>query len=521
MNSKQKFYSIILLAAAVTSASVRADDAYGKTFFTVNKQYFLVNPMKELFFRNDRMDHYGHGIHGAMQIVPFGGQSTNAPNLNKYFMPQNLSVVYVEEYKSSDTPSTVDGQFGKNAEARNFNIKTLATSSTFRSSVFFKPQQSTFGIGYSWMQGLWHDDEGISRVWAEISFPFQWVSNKMNLTEHIFNDGGGVDADTGLDGADHVANMVEAFKQPTWLYGKINDCRSMTAAGIADIEFTVGYNAICTETCDLLAYAGLVIPTGTKINQKQAAYMFAPVIGNNHHWGILFGGHCGFKVYEHGHHELCLEFDAEGQYLFQNTQWRSFDLVQQGDWSRFLEVYTSPAAAAQAAADGAPLNMDAGTSGINVFTTCAQVSPRFTMNTNNGFVYTYKNIQAEIGYNFLSRQAEKITKSCWDTSVAVKDVTGQGRTNIARNIKNNFSDTGGTGTTYSSLANYTALTLEDLNLNSAAHPTALAQKIYAGVGYQWQWCVPFFAGIGGSYEISTVNTDIERWTVFGKFGVSF
>ena len=109
-----------------------------------------------------------------------------------------------------------------------------------------------------------------------------------------------------------------------------------------------------------------------------------------------------------------------------NTQWRSFDLVQQGQWSRYLEVYQNVAQATQAFNDPAPLNMNAGTSGINVFTTCAQVHPKFTANTNSGFIYTWKGLQAELGFNFFVRQAEEITKCSWNTDVAIKNITGAG-----------------------------------------------------------------------------------------------
>ncbi len=507
----KKLLSLMLLCVF----HMHADDFASHSFFTARPQFRLVSPEKESLFRNDRMLLREGGIEGALQVAVYGGQSTNANELNKYFLPSNKTSLNSQEYK---TPSfTQDGLFTKDLEARNFNIKTdPSVDQTFKSNIYLRPQQTSFGIGLSWIQNLWHDCNDIPRVWGEISFPIQYINNKLHLHETIINDGGGVDADIGLDGAPHVANMTEAFKQTNWKYGKIDNCAELGAWGVSDIEITVGYNALCHETCDFNAYGGFVAPTGTKIDQYNAAYLWRPVIGNNHHWGLLFGSHSGFKVYEHGLHRIRLEFDMEGQYLFKNTQWRSFDLVQQGQWSRYLEVYENLAQAEEAGSVLPPLSVDSGTSGINVFTTCATVRPKFTINTNSGFIYNWKGLQAEFGFNFYARQAEEITKCSWDSDVSIKDIDGNGFTNYARTIKNNFHQSDILP------SDYKALTLADLDLNSAAHPTMLTHTLYAALGYTWDnICFPVFLGGGGSYEFTTVTTALDRWLIFVKAGVSF
>lgn len=513
---KRKLVALTLLVVAPV---VYADDFAGHSFFTARPQFRLVSAEKEALFRNDRMLLREGGIQGTSQVVVYGGQSTNGCQLNQYFLPSNKTSLYVQEYK---TPSFIqDGQSSKDIEARNFNIVTESASQTFRSNIAFNPQQKSFGIGFSWIQNIWHDCDGVPRVWGEISFPVQYINNNMNLRENVLNDGGGVSnvagvPTTGLDGAPHVANMTQAFKQSTWRYGKVDNCADLSAWGVSDVEVTFGYNALFSETCDFNSYVGFVAPTGTKIDQCNAAYIWRPVIGNNHHWGVLFGAHACFYLREYGSHTLRLEFDAEGQYLFKNNQWRSFDLVQQGQWSRYLEVYENVAAATAAAGSASPLNINAGTSGINVFTTCAQVRPRFTANTNSAFIYNYCGLQLEGGFNFFVRQAEQISKCSWNSDVAIKDVDGTGLTNSARTIKNNFigSDI--------SLAGYTPVTLADLDLNSAAHPTMLSHTIYAAGGWSWDDIrIPTFIGFGGSYEFTTVNTALDRWLIFGKLGISF
>ncbi|MBY0110213.1 MAG: hypothetical protein K2X90_03825 [Candidatus Babeliaceae bacterium] len=509
---KKKIIKLVLL---LTAKAVNCDDFACHSFFTVRPQFRLVAPEKEALFRNDRMLLREGGIEGTTQVTVYGGQSNNDLQLNRYFLPSNKTALTAQEYKAPNF--TQDGLFVKDLEARNFNIETQQNSgTTFKSTILFKPQQTSFGIGLSWIQNLWHDTQGVPRIWGEISFPVQYIKNEMKLHEYIVDDGGGVSPTIGLDGAPHVANMTEAFKQKTWLYGKVDNCADLDAWGVSDIEITCGYNALTSDTCDFNAYGGFVVPTGTKIDQKNAAYIWRPVVGDNHHWGLLFGAHAGFIVFEHKLHRIDLEFDAEGQYLFKNTQWRTFDLVQQGQWSRYLEVYQNLQQATQAEADSAPLNMNAGTSGINVFTTCAHVHPKFTVNTNSGFIYTWKGLQVELGFNFFVRQAEEITKCSWNTDVAIKNITGEGQTNIARTIKDNF-----TGSAIS-LADYKHLTLSDLDLNSAAHPTTLTHTIYLALGWNWNDIfIPTFFGAGASYEFTTVTCALNRWLLFGKAGISF
>ena len=510
----------LLIVITLLTTRLYADDFACHSFFTVRPQFRLVSPEKETQFRNDRMLLRKGGIEGTVQVVVFGGKSNNGLNVNRYFLPSNRAALTAQEYKAPQF--TQDGIFVKTLEARNFNIATNpAADTTFKSTIYFRPHQETAGIGLSWIQNLWHDSNGVPRIWGELSFPIQYVNNQMNLNEIIVSNGGGVADTIGLDGAPHVGDMKQAFKQKTWCYGKVDNCADLSAWSVSDIEITFGYNALNDDACNFNFYAGFVVPTGTKIDQKNAAYIWRPVVGNNHHWGLLFGAHNGFIVFEHKQHQLLLEFDAEGQYLFANTQWRSFDLVQQGPWSRYLEVYTDVAQALQAEADTPPLQMDAGTSGINVFTTCARVHPKFTTNTNSGFVYTWNGtrfaqLQAELGFNFFVRQAEQITKERWDVDVAVKNIDGAGQTNIARSIMDNFPGSAIT------VADYTPLTLTDLDLNSAAHPTTLTHTVYLTIGFNWNdICLPTFFGLGASYEVTTATTALDRWLVFGKVGISF
>ena len=245
----------------------------------------------------------------------------------------------------------------------------------------------------------------------------------MRLHEHIINNGGGVVDALGLDNAPRVGTMTQAFQQPNWKYGKIDNQKCLEAHGIADIEFTVHWAPYWTECCHVSSRAGFVAPTGTKIDARQAAYVFSPVIGNNHHWGLLFGNEIHFDFWSRGNHSLSCFFNARGCIVVTNYQVRSFDVKDQ-QWSRYMEVYNT-----QDAAELAQTNNDAnsGTSGINVFTKCLKVDPRYYAYGATALTYQYCRFTAEIGYDIYIRHAEEVTLNRWDEKVAFKAVQGLGK----------------------------------------------------------------------------------------------
>ena len=524
MNFKQ-LGSLSLLA--LTAQSLLGDwyqTVSSKTYYSNIALWEIGKPTKEIFFTPERLQEREDGWCGGFEIAPFGGQSIHSAKMNSYFMPYGkCSLNVVEGILLAGAVSPADSLSGRDIEARNFNIETVdAVNGTgqYRGVITFNPKQTTAGIGICWRQTLWKNAQDIPTIWGEISFPIQYVKNEMNLCENTLQTGGGASDTSGLDNALHVANMRQAFAQQSWQYGRIDNSVDLSKWGVADVELRVAYNSVHSDCCDLNAYFGVIIPSGTKIDQCQARYMFNSVIGNNHHVGMLYGTHFGYDLYSKGSNMLRMELDMSSKYLFSNHQWRSFDLVQQGEWSRYLEVYSS---VDQADAASTHLSTSIGTSGINVFTRRLRVSPRFATNINVALNYSYKMFDCEFGYNLFVRQAEKIEfpRGCcvdFPLTVAVKDVEGSGGTNIARTIKNDFTGSA------SVLADYAQniLQLPDLNLDSAAHPALLTNTVYGGVDYNTECLtIPMFFGVAGMYEFSSMNSSFDRWNVVGKFGITY
>lgn len=500
-----------------------ADDAKSQTFFSARPHFEWATPERVSMFREEIVNRADDCYGGALEIVAYGGRSTRCKELAKFFMPFGKTCLNVIEGKSTVPTSLDDANRSKDVEARHFNIETnQAATTTFQSRISFCPEQTVFGLGFAWKQAFWWCDDR-PKAWLEVAFPVEHIRNKMCLRETVISDGGGVVNETGLDGAPRVGNMTDAFKQASWKYGKIDNKKCLSKWGVADVEVWIKWSSYYSECCRLDAMIGFVAPTGTKIDKCNAAYVFSPVVGNNHHWAFLLGYSTDVNIWECDNHSLRFATDGGGRIFACNDQIRSFD-VKDKQWSRYMEVYSSQDQALTASTTLDPVvRLNSGTSGINVFTKCVRVSPRYSIDGNTALIYQYCGFTAEIGYNLFVREAERVClkKNGWDdTLVAFKDFNGDGGTNLARNIRQNFQ----ASVLAFSAADYQASTIHrsDLNLDSAAHPAVISNILYGNLGWQWDTCrFPVFIGVGGSYEFSKVNTTINRWTAWGKFGIAY
>lgn len=517
---------VAALVIMSTIHAVSSDDVYSRSFWADNQSRFRTGfPLHDTMFRSRRMDAKCDGIGGAVEVVGYFSkyqEDKENKHLSRFFMPFGLTQLNVIEYKVGVTdggtnPSTDNSDLNpsKNIEARNFNIQTSSTTTTYSGSIRFCPKQEIGGIGFSWMQTLWRDCETETpKLWFQVSFPVEMVKRQLILRETVFSDGGGAAPVTGLDGAPRVGNMTQAFKQMNWNYGRIDGkCRHEWK--VANVEVKLGWETYWSECCQLDGYIGFVAPTGTKVDKCVAKYIFSPVVGNNHHWEFILGNNYHVDAWQHNEHAVRLNYNMNSQIIFKNEQWRMVGLKDK-DWSWFQEVYSS-LDQAQAAATAADPN--SGTSGVNVFTRKVEVSPRYAFDINAAAIYTYCNWTAEVGYNFYIRHSEKLALcGKFTDQIAIKSINGIGQLSLARNIGKNFRYDSYDVTDYSLVQ----IKKSDLDLLSASHPGILSNTIYGVVGYDWKTCdYPLFVSVGGSYEFTSINTAINRWTVWGKWGMSF
>ena len=490
-----------------------------RSFLAVRPNFQSESPEMISGFRSHRL-HEGER-HAAVEAVLFGSHSTDEENLARYFFPSCKTELIVDERISLDSPPQPQDLL-----AAHFNIFTL--NGTFRSKISIRPQTSAIGAGFYARKAFCMNEEKGRGFFTSISFPIVRVKNDLQLQEDIINDGGGVNLNADIDNV--AANMTEALNQGQWQFGKISNF-AMKKTGVGDIEWKLGYEWIQQEPFHLESYLGILVPTGNKFDGE---YLFQPIVGHGRHWGIMVGNAIGVQVWqdEMNDRSLRVEYASNTRYLFRNTQCRSIDLFCK-PWSRYIEVYQSQdqAMVAESLPDSTQ-GQNFATPGINVLTIPVKVRPGFAYNMTTAAVFDSKNWKLEGGYNLYARQSECLKLACpWQEGPAIKHHLGDGSTNPVRDITGNYrlenitvNGTPGQGNRLD-LGDYKLNLIKesDLDLNSAASPCIISHTIYAALGYTMKdRDKPIFGNIGGSYEFSNSNNAVvERWTIWGKIGLSF
>jgi len=536
-------YFIFLLFLLFFSSNLNSLPVRGKTFFWARPNFQSSMPERVSFFRNNLLVDDDKCYSSALEIVPYGGKSTYSHDgylegsnikLARFFLPPGCDdrCLMVEEINPaipSNSPDFQDYKISKNLEAQNFNIVSNNWYSnkfkdtnlpTFKSKICINPEQEKFGIGFCYKQTISLKDNGDPGYYLEAAVAIERITNNLNFKEEIINDGGGAYlGDLGLNDSPHVDNMTAAFKQKGWLYAKlVVPKKDRTRWGIADSDLKIGYNYI-TRKGLFNTYFGLTFPVGTKSTGK---YLFEPIVGNNRHFGFMFGATMGFDVLSNEDKSLGVNvfLDSNTKYLFSNHQKRSFDLVGK-PWGRYLSIYRDSDDAYQALETS---NIYSGSYGINKFTHCVKVQPHVQADINGCWSlnksWGKSMFQIEGGYNFFARQGEVIKLDNYDfvTDVAIKDINGNGATTKARNIKADFPNS---NVPFEN--GYLRLAASDIDLESAAHPATIINTLYLTSGYQYNGEMPLGGSLGVSYEFvgEYVNTALNRWLLWGKFYLSF
>lgn len=413
----------------------------------------------------------------------FYQQSRSKDDLTKYFLPDCKCSIDVKEDGTGDVdPLWFD------VIAR----PLTSPPSTYYSSTFsLDPSRSVFGITAYWQLYLIH------RLWLGINTALVHAMHKLNPHEcHRENPG-------AIDG---FATFIDGINNPDWSYGKIF-CGKKSKTGIDDIQLKLGFDFIATDYAHLSLYARTTIPTGRKIT---AEYLFEPRVGT--HNASLGGGINGSYVFHNGEqNKLVGLVDLKAYYTFSATERRSFDLTNNGDWSRYLLVI----------ARNAGRVVDPG---INLMTQDATVTPRSTIELFAALHYEHKKWNLELGYNLWRRAGEKV---CLDTSCFAQNY---GIFNLGCLCEGTVSTSStakiSQGLVGSNIVEkddtFTTITLDDFNLCSATHDHTLTHKIFGIISYKDLNSKHIITpGLGGSYEFSSNANALDQWAIWFNLGLIF
>lgn len=523
--------ALSLLASCYLSGITNNHLEYvGRSYLTIRPLLQPASPELISLWRDNEAHAKEDGIDGNLQIIVYGGQSTSKQDLTAYFSPTgNCSLMDSDE----DNRATVGSDFqlyapffsvsGTEGEA-----STMPSQSFFSSTITLNPKHTEAGVGFAYRQSVWHDDCDVWGLFLKAVMPITWVKNDLGLQETNINNGD--DAPVVLPGDNprvFYNNMIAAFNQPAWQYGKIATCNNcedaLTETGVADIQVYFGYEWLQHHPYHMEGYVGILIPTGTKVTSR---YLFEPIVGRGKHFGIMFGSAFGCDLWdaEDADQHLRFELALNSLYLFSKEQTRSIDLKGR-PWSRYIDVYESPEDAAMVAGLTSPANVLTATPGINVFTRCVDVNPGLEVTITPSLVFEWCDFLGEIGYSYYARGSDHIELCGFPSTIAFRSVNGAGETMPFQTIDARVEDPSIAPATPVTLANYatSVITPDQLDLNSCATPAFYTATIYGALGYSHtHGCHPIMAGIGASYELSDhCNAGLDRWTVWGKASIAF
>lgn len=356
----------------------------------------------------------------------------------------------------------------------------------YLSTVNLTPKMYMFG-------GLFHLYKQFENVFFDIRTAL------INCRTQIVIDevGGGNGGMTQPDGT-VITNAQEAFTQADWNYGKFGTVQNKT--GLDNIQLMVGgsgeMGSFSSSSWNSFAAGFLLleIPTG---KGSQAEWLFEPQVGTNH-CGLGFGA--DFMTVSDS--QWSIVAGGNYRYLFGNNEVRSFDLDQNGLWSRYLALQEI------AQIGDGPIN---GLPGINLFTQDAQVDGRSQITLYARLQKRWEHCLFEVSYNFFHTQQETVTlvDDAIESGFGVYYVT----------------DFGGVTTAHlATIAQATpafdaapvTLIVSDLDLATGAAGAWTSNMVAARLQYI---CDNVTFGLGGSAEMAHSVQALSSWSVWLNFEV--
>jgi len=529
-----------LLATALCTSAAFATTYSQKTYLAtrpagVNLAMEYTTWSQHPYFSNKGRE---HKVHSHLQATGFYQKSTNGNELGKYFGIGNgknsfqIGDQTAIEAKTAD----IDGRFLIHRNSTGDNLINIGANNGHKLAglVSFSPKQELWGVRFDYFQDIYRG------LFLKANLPVVNVNNDMRL--RVCNsvpqtvDDANVDTTTfsiqnffagNVNVSDISPDTASNLQGPLT---KAKICGKRSATGVADIDVALGYKVWDSEKSHVYLNLGVTIPTGRK---PSGDYVFEPVYGNGSHVGFGVGLDAGVEFWhsEKGSSARLL-FAANYRYLFEGHEKRTLGVnacafpwdVKTPDGlatlitpvpPKLLQYYLVAADQQQ----NAPLIPAANilTQSVNV-TPGSQFDGMIDLNFKGscGFI-------GDLGYELFWKERERVRVrnsgcqvACDGTSTAVK----YGFAHPAYDTTTIFNETGGT---VAQLPIDGKFINDNLSTSAAETPSALTNKIFAGLGYGFEISeeYPTSVGVGGSYEFASTNAAIEAWSVWLKAGISF
>lgn len=522
-----KRYVYIYIISLFFATSIVAEPLQGYSFLSPRSQ--SVDAARELVGWREYINRGDIcGFYTAFAAMGIYQKSFRPYRIAEYFFGSNTLSISGSQNAQRDIDEILADYFG--------------LSPLFTSDIALVPEiQNTIG-DLDWYLGY-------NNWYFRIHVPFVRSRTSFCLLEDIHNNGANnffpalyMD---GLAVAPAALSFAQAITQQlTWgqvkeglQFGRI--ACSQCKTGTSDVQMALGYNWIATD----ISHAGFnlrwSVPTG---NRSEALFLLEPMIGNGHHWevGIGFTGH--IIVWEKDvDQNLGVYLDINATHLFSAKQRRSFDfgriccpedLYNFGSRYILMKVF-----------DSAGNYTGTTVPAINRTTLLCKTYHNFQLDLALMLGYSSCWLDIDLGYSAWIRSKEHVClleslpentyalKGIQNTNSSVGVLSNATQSRTATLVGDNFTDQALVVDTPSPQFVSTA----DLNVLSAAAPTAFTHKIFWNISHAWKdynLCRRFtpFIGFGGEAEFESLHpreftqpnkNSVSQWAIWIKGGFAY
>jgi hypothetical protein len=381
----------------------------------------------------------------------------------------------------------------------------------YESTVKFSMKQQSIGLPFMMRKNF-------DMFFIELDGAFLSVKNDLSVTENQENEMVGIvpsSFSTQL-----IQNAAVALSNPDWHYGKM--VGRPEKKGIDNLQIKFGFNKeLENNTISGVAsvYMALELPTGTG---PTAEYIYEPLVGTTH-FGIgagVGGVLCTCDLNEAGSKFV---YDFVYRYQFGARELRSFDLEDNGAWSRYLPLVLQTL---NAPTDSFEFY------GINELTRYASVQPGHQASVNARFEHLFENrCGFFLNYNFFARGKEQVTnvepgigvfgiKDYSDHIIDTRTTSSKARINEA--VGDAYLRTGYENQVVDQIgaqdATFVNILPTHLDILSASNPLYLSSTFASGFMYQGQL---YFMQAGGSVTVPHSDAAQYNWGVWASAGIHF
>lgn len=425
-------------------------------------------------------------------------------NPKKYYY--NSATIYQQSKKSKElgaafllgTSNELHAVEGGGAGIVNSLELGLANPTTpFDGTLSIRPERKQF----TYIGNLYFD---FGDYWCGLWGDFTWgITN----AHHRLNC-----CQTGNEGTicPGVATISDALSQDSLQFAKFycDNCRDgKRRTGFEDVQLRLGLDYTWCGDNHFSPYLIGTIPAGRRAT---AEYVFEPLVGSKH--GSFGAGFiadynidwCGCS----DDASLVLLTDFNYRFVFKHDECRTFDLIPNGPFSRYILVVDQ-------ANPGLPFQA------ANITTSRVSVAPRSTIQWWLGLNYEYCCWDFEIGYNLFWRQKERFKGDCvpLPTTVGIYNLNGCGVSSLTASNAT-MTDSG------TADAVFVGIPSSAINIDSGLAGRVLSNKVYGALSWTGCACDCFewMAGFGASYEFVSKHdrcNALQNWAVFGKWAVGF